>query len=113
MVKYTGPDALSRAFAHATEWLDGLDSRSVAPTVGLETLRNRLGGPMPRVGTDPGKVIDELAAATEGGHIGSASGRFFAWVVTAKQRVRGVRGAEGARKGGARGADRPNVPTLL
>jgi hypothetical protein len=26
-------------------------------------------------------VIDELVAATKGGHLGSAGGRFFAWVI--------------------------------
>ncbi len=37
--------------------------------------------PLPEAGTDPKTVIDELVAMTEGGHLGSASGRFFAWVI--------------------------------
>jgi aromatic-L-amino-acid decarboxylase len=36
---------------------------------------------LPREGLAPVQVIDELVAATEGGHLGSAGGRFFAWVI--------------------------------
>ena len=73
--------ALDRAHRHATRWLDGLDTRSVAATATLEQLRARLGVPLPDRGVDPVQVIDDLAAATEGGLNGSPSGRFFAWVI--------------------------------
>ncbi len=74
-------DALRRAVHHATAWLDGLDARPVAATADLATLRARLGGPLPDAGTGAPQVIDDLVAATEGGHLGSAGGRFFAWVI--------------------------------
>src|SRR5688572_21194374 len=73
-------EALHRALYHATEYIGGLDERSVAATVRLEELRARLGGTLPTEGTDPARVIDELVANTVGGHLGYASGRFFAWV---------------------------------
>ena len=59
--------ALDRAHRHATRWLDGLETRSVAATATLEELRSRLGVPLTSCGVDPVRVIDELAAATEGG----------------------------------------------
>ena len=73
--------ALDRAHHHATRWLDELDTRSVATTTTLEQLRARLGVPLEEHGADPARIIDDLAAATEGGLIGSPSGRFFAWVI--------------------------------
>ncbi len=75
------PPALQRAVHHATAWLDGLDTRSVASVTDLPTLRARLGIPLPEQGTDPVRVIDDLVAMTEGGLLGSAGGRFFAWVI--------------------------------
>ena len=36
---------------------------------------------LPDAGTNAGQVIDELVAHTAGGHLGSAGGRFFAWVI--------------------------------
>ena len=74
-------EALDRARAHATRWLDGLDQRSVGATASLEDLRARLGVPVPEHGSDPVRIIDDLAAATEGGLLGSPGGRFYAWVI--------------------------------
>ena len=74
-------DALDRAHHHATRWLDGLDTRPVGATTTLEQLRARLGVPLTDCGVDPARIVDELAAATEGGLTGSPSGRFFAWVI--------------------------------
>ncbi|HET6328049.1 MAG TPA: aminotransferase class V-fold PLP-dependent enzyme [Planctomycetaceae bacterium] len=73
--------ALQRALEHATEYLDGLESRPVGSTVGLDELRTHLGGPLPETGMLAPDVIDELVAKTAGGHLGSTSGRFFAWVI--------------------------------
>ena len=72
---------LARACLHATEYLEGLDSRSVATTIGLAELRRRLNVELGAAGTPAEVVIDELVAATAGGQLGSASGRFFAWVI--------------------------------
>lgn len=73
--------ALVRALEHATQYLTELDEHSVAATVELEELRARLGGTVPEDGTPAERVIDELVAATDGGHLGCAGGRFYAWVI--------------------------------
>ena len=73
--------ALDRAHHHAARWLDGLDTRAVNATTTMEQLRARLGVPLEDHGVDPTRIVDELAAATEGGLLGSPGGRFFAWVI--------------------------------
>jgi glutamate/tyrosine decarboxylase-like PLP-dependent enzyme len=73
--------ALDRAHHHAARWLDGLDARAVGATVTVEQLRARLGIPLDEQGVDPVQIVDDLAAATDGGLLGSPSGRFFAWVI--------------------------------
>ncbi|MGZ6019186.1 MAG: pyridoxal phosphate-dependent decarboxylase family protein [Phenylobacterium sp.] len=74
-------DALTRAAEHAFAWLDGIDTRSVATTATLEEMRARLGRPLADRGVPPVRVIDDLVADTEGGILGSQSGRFFGWVI--------------------------------
>ena len=74
-------DALDRAYRHALAYLGGLDARSVAATTPPATLRERLAAPLPKTGAPAGAVIDDLVAATKGGHVGSAGGRFFGWVI--------------------------------
>ncbi|HEV7999331.1 MAG TPA: pyridoxal-dependent decarboxylase [Planctomycetaceae bacterium] len=73
--------ALQRALEHSTKYLDDLDCRPVGATVGLDELRKRLGGGLPENGMNAVDVIEELVANTAGGHLGSTSGRFFAWVI--------------------------------
>ncbi len=77
----TLPPAMQRAVHHAATWLDGLEDRPVASVTDLATLRARMGIPVPESGTDPARIIDDLVAMTDGGHLGSAGGRFFAWVI--------------------------------
>lgn len=72
---------LTRACRHAIEYLDGLNGRPVATTTGLAELRRRLNVELGASGTPAETVIDELVAATAAGQLGSASGRFFAWVI--------------------------------
>ena len=72
---------LERAASHAVAFLDALDTAPVSATATLAELRERLGKPLTDHGIDATRVIDELAADVEGGLIGSASGRFFAWVI--------------------------------
>ncbi len=72
---------LERTQAHAADFLEGLDARSVAATVDAATLRRRLGSALGDAGIPAKQVIDELVIASEGGHLGSAGGRFFAWVI--------------------------------
>ena len=73
--------ALDRAISHATKWLAGLDTRSVASTVDRATILSRIPPAMPTTGACATDVIDELVAITDGGLLGSASGRFYAWVI--------------------------------
>lgn len=73
--------ALSRAAQHAFAWLDGLETRSVATTATLDEMRARLARPLADRGIPATQVIDDLVADTEGGILGSQSGRFFGWVI--------------------------------
>ena len=73
--------ALDRAALHARQFLDTLDTRSVAATVSRETLLARFDVPLERAGLSAVQVVDDLAKAAEGGQLGSVSGRFFAWVI--------------------------------
>lgn len=73
--------ALHRALQHAIAHLNEVDSRPVGATVTAAELRERLGRPLSPQGDDPARVIDELVADVAGGLLGSAGGRFFAWVI--------------------------------
>ncbi len=75
------PDALDRAVAHARAWIAGHDTRSVAPTASYAELKRRIDVGLNDEGVAPEQVIDDLAAAVEGGLLGSPSARFFAWVI--------------------------------
>ena len=72
---------LEAALKHALEYLENLDHSPVDVTVSLECLRNRLGKPLAVEGLTPERVIEDLLRDAEGGIVGSAGGRFFAWVV--------------------------------
>ena len=73
-------DLLDRTVAHATRYLETVDSRPLAATASLDELRARLAKPLPEGPTEPEQVIDALVRDTEGGILGSTSGRFFGWV---------------------------------
>lgn len=60
---------LTRACQHATEYLEGVDSRPVATTSDLAELRRRLNVELGASGTLAGTVIDELVAAIAGGSL--------------------------------------------
>lgn len=74
-------NALQAAAAHAVGYLGSLRSRPVAATATVAELRRRLGRSLPQTGMLAEAVIDELVRDTEGGIIGSGSGRFFGWVI--------------------------------
>jgi glutamate/tyrosine decarboxylase-like PLP-dependent enzyme len=69
--------ALENALAH----LESLDRASVAATVDLATLRNRIGKALPNEGVPPEQVVADLVKDVDGGILGSAGGRFFGWVI--------------------------------
>ena len=73
--------ALQRAAEHAFAWLAGLETRSVAATASLADMRARLARPLQARGVDALQVVDDLVADTEGGLLGSQSGRFYGWVL--------------------------------
>ena len=73
--------ALEAAVHHALSYLENLDSSPVAATADLDKLRNRLGKTLTDEGIPPEQVVQELVRDVDGGIIGSAGGRFFAWVV--------------------------------
>src|SRR5271168_5015960 len=69
--------ALDSALAH----LDGLGSGAVASTATLAELRSRLRKPLNDHGLDAEEVLRELVRDAQGGILGSAGGRFFAWAM--------------------------------
>jgi glutamate/tyrosine decarboxylase-like PLP-dependent enzyme len=73
--------ALERALRHARAHLETLDEQPVGARAELATLRERLDVAWTDAGVPAVQVVDELVAATAGGHHGSAGGRFFAWVI--------------------------------
>ena len=77
----TQRDTLERACAHAATYLESLDTRPVAAVVDLKDLRAKLSLELGAAGAPPGDVVDHLVAAAEGGQLGSATGRLFAWVI--------------------------------
>lgn len=75
-----GP-ALEAAAQLAFDHLNNLSRRSVAATKDLDTLRRQLEKPLRDDSLPAEQVIRELAKDVDGGLIGSAGGRFFAWVI--------------------------------
>jgi glutamate/tyrosine decarboxylase-like PLP-dependent enzyme len=72
---------LEASLANALSYLSSLDRNSVGATADFQTLRARLAKPLANEGVAPEEVIRELVRDVEGGIIGSAGGRFFAWVI--------------------------------
>ncbi|HVC59191.1 MAG TPA: aminotransferase class V-fold PLP-dependent enzyme [Acetobacteraceae bacterium] len=73
--------ALDEAYRAANSWLEGLDDRPVGATASLCDLRRDFGGALPEQGKAAEVVIRELAEKAASGLLGSAGGRFFAWVI--------------------------------
>ena len=73
--------ALEAALEQAKAFLADEGARPVAATADLATLRGRLTRPLADEGVAAEKVVSDLAADVEGGVLGSAGGRFFAWVI--------------------------------
>lgn len=74
-------NVLDVAAAHAARYLETLSSRPIAANASIKELRSRLFRPLPEFAMDPKDVIEELVRDTEGGLMGSSSGRFFGWVI--------------------------------
>jgi glutamate/tyrosine decarboxylase-like PLP-dependent enzyme len=74
-------EILATTLDHAVSYLESLDSRSVAATADLVTLRKHLDKPLTDDGIPAEQVIDELVRDADGGLLGCAGGRFFGWVI--------------------------------
>jgi glutamate/tyrosine decarboxylase-like PLP-dependent enzyme len=72
---------LEKALESALSYLGDLDRMPVASRVDLATLRRRLARPLDARGLRPEAVVEDLVKDVEGAILGSASGRFFGWVI--------------------------------
>lgn len=72
---------LQETLRHALDYLAALPRSSVGATATLEQLRGRLSRPLPAGPHDATAVINQLVQDVEGGLLGNAGGRFFAWVI--------------------------------
>jgi glutamate/tyrosine decarboxylase-like PLP-dependent enzyme len=72
---------LNDTMAYATEFLEDLPERRVAPSATAEELREELGGPLPDGPRNPRQVVAELARAAEPGLMATPGGRFFGFVI--------------------------------
>jgi glutamate/tyrosine decarboxylase-like PLP-dependent enzyme len=72
---------LERVLDEATGFLDGLNSRRVAPRTDVDGVANAFRRPLPEEGPEPLEVMEELIAGAEPGVLATPSGRFFGWVI--------------------------------
>lgn len=73
--------ALTHALETSLAYLDSLNDRPVGVKVTLEELRASLAKPLPEIGEEALRVVEELAAASDPGIVASSGGRFYAWVI--------------------------------
>jgi len=73
--------AMELAVNAAQNWLEEINDRPVSACDNLETLRSKIVSTLGSEGLPPEQVVDELVKASKGGLLGSAGGRFFAWVI--------------------------------
>ena len=72
---------LDRAHEHAVGWLGSLADRKVPPRLTADEMLARLDRHLQDGPTEPGAVVDELAAACEPGLTAMPGGRFFGFVI--------------------------------
>lgn len=73
--------ALKCALRHSSAFLSEMDKQPLCATRIVEDLKQAIAVPLPVTGAPAVEVIDHLVEATAGGILGSASGRFFGWVI--------------------------------
>lgn len=73
--------ALELVFSASKKYLLSLDDRPIAPTASSAELSAQLDHELPGKGEAAEVVIRELLESASPGVLGSASGRFFAWVI--------------------------------
>jgi glutamate/tyrosine decarboxylase-like PLP-dependent enzyme len=74
-------DLLHETADLAADYLETLSDRPVYPSIEVEELRGRLGGPLPAGPTDAREVVRALAEAADEGAVATASGRYFGFVI--------------------------------
>lgn len=72
---------LEKALESALSFLGDLDRMPVSSRVDLATLRRRLAKPLDDSGLPAEALVEDLVKDVEGAILGSASGRFFGWVI--------------------------------
>jgi glutamate/tyrosine decarboxylase-like PLP-dependent enzyme len=72
---------LLQAAEAAQSWIDRLPHTPVGARRSLADLQRDFDAPLPQQGRPAGEVLDELIRLAEPGLLGSAGGRFFAWVI--------------------------------
>ena len=73
-------DVLALAHRLSVRFLDGLADRHVGGRATREALVASLGGPLPLTGSDPGVVLEQLAARADPGVVAQAGPRYFGFV---------------------------------
>jgi len=74
-------ELLHQTADYAAGYLEALADRPIHETATADELERALGGPLPRSGLDPRAVIASLVEAAEPGVVGTASGRYFGFVI--------------------------------
>ena len=72
---------LQRTADLASDFLETLDERPVAPALGRDALLAALGGPLPESGKPAMEVIEDLVRAADAGVVGMAGPRYFGFVI--------------------------------
>lgn len=72
---------LHRAAEVAADYRASLPDRPVQAPADPDALLKAFGGPLPRTGTPPAQVVEELIAAAEGGLMSTPGPRYFGFVV--------------------------------
>ena len=71
---------LAAAHGIATRYLDAVASRHVGGSSTRASLRDALGGPLPKAASDPVTVLTDLAARADPGIVANAGPRYFGFV---------------------------------
>src|SRR4051794_34717040 len=74
-------DLLRQTADYAADFLSTLDERSIRAEAAVDELFASLGGPLPEGGMDPRAVVASLVEDAEPGVVGTASGRYFGFVI--------------------------------
>lgn len=72
---------LERSLEHATAYLESLGERPVDKETTSQQLRELIGGDLPSVASEPGKVIDDMVNALDAGLVASGGPRFFGYAI--------------------------------